>query len=282
MHPSRVYCIEVTGGCEHRSLTCTTGDGVRDVMRRHQVVVFAAAAAALLVTGCAQAAADRAQPVLRHEPAGAAGSWGRAITVPGLGALNTGRNANVWSVSCPAPGQCAAVGYYTDGGHHQQGFVAVERNGRWGQAVDAPGLGAMNNRGNAEVRSVSCASPGYCAAGGYYGNHSSNPYAVTSGRGFVVSERNGRWHRAVEVPGLRALNTGGKAEVSSVSCASPVYCAAGGYYKDGRGHQQGFVAVEQSGVWGQAVEVPGLGALNSGGTAAVSSVSCASPGNCAA
>jgi hypothetical protein len=240
-------------------------------MRRRQVLVFVAGAAALLGTGCAQAAA-----------AGAAGVWGRAMTVPGLGALNKGRNAGVLSVSCPSPGNCAASGFYRDGGRHQQGFVVSERNGRWRQAIEVPGLGTLNKNGNAEVRSVSCASPGYCAAGGYYGNRGSNPYVVSSGRGFVVSERNGRWHRAVEVPGLGALDKGGNAEVSSVSCASRGYCAAVGFYRDGGGHQQGFVAVERSGVWGQAVEVPGLGALNKGGNAGVSSVSCASPGNCAA
>ncbi len=240
-------------------------------MRRCRVLVSVAGAAALLGTGCAQAAAVRAT-----------GSWGRAIAVPGLAALNKGHNAGVLSVSCPSPGNCAAGGNYRDGGRHQQGFVVSEMNGRWRQAIEAPGLGALNKNGNAEVSSVSCASQGYCAAGGYYGNRGSDPHDVTSGRGFVVSEQNGRWHRAVEVPGLGALNKGGNAEVSSVSCASQGYCAAVGSYRDGGGHQQGFVAVERSGVWGRALEVPGLGALNTGGNARVLSVSCASPGNCAA
>src|SRR5262249_34903920 len=109
-----------------------------------------------------------------------------------------------------------------------------------------------------------------------------NPYDVTTGRGFVVVERNGRWHRAVEVPGLGALNRGGNAEVTWVSCASRGSCAAVGFYTDSGGHQQGFVAGEQSGVWGKAAAVPGLGALNTGGYAEVASVSCALPGNCAA
>src|SRR5215472_7478442 len=43
----------VTGGCRHRSLTRSTGDTVRDVMRRCQALVFAAGAAALLAVGCA-------------------------------------------------------------------------------------------------------------------------------------------------------------------------------------------------------------------------------------
>jgi len=46
----------------------------------------------------------------------------------------------------------------------------------------------------------------------------------------VVSERNGVWGRAIEVPGLAALNAGGTAGVVSVSCASAGNCAAAGDY----------------------------------------------------
>jgi hypothetical protein len=243
-------------------------------MRRRRVLAAGAAAALLLGTGCAQAAAGSADPVLRYELAGAAGVWGRAIAVPGLAALNKGREAAVSSVSCPSPGSCAAVGFYTDGGGHRRGFVVSERNGRWRQAAGVPGLGALNMGGNPEVSSVSCGSPGFCAAVGTYRSHGR--------QGFVVSERNGRWRRAVQVPGLGALNKGGNAKVTSVSCASRGSCAAVGFYTDGGGHGQGFVAVERSGVWGRAAGVPGLAALNKGGGAGVTSVSCGSPGNCAA
>jgi len=132
-------------------------------MRRLRVLVFVAGAAVLLGTGCAQAAPATTTPVpsTTRVPAPAeavrpAGLWGRAIAVPGLAALDKGRNASVSSVSCAAPGSCAAVGFYTDGGSGQQGFVAVERNGRWRQAVEVPGLGALNTGGNAKVSSVSC------------------------------------------------------------------------------------------------------------------------------
>ena len=91
-----------------------------DVIRRRRDLVFVAGAAALPGTGCTQAAAVRA-----------AGSWGRAITVPGLGALNKGRNAGVSSASCPSAGSCAAVGLYRDGGRHQQGFVSAPAAEQW-------------------------------------------------------------------------------------------------------------------------------------------------------
>jgi hypothetical protein len=58
----------------------------------------------------------------------------------------------------------------------------------------------------------------------------------------VVSERDGAWRSAIEVPGTRALNKGGAAAVNSVSCVSAGRCAANGYYVDGSWKQQAFVA----------------------------------------
>ena len=183
-------------------------------------------------------------------------------------------DAYVSSMSCASAGNCAAGGDYQDGGHHGQGFVAVERNGRWGTAIEMPGLGALNRGGNAHISSVSCASAGNCAAGGPYGE----PY----GLGFVAVEKNGVWGNAASVPGLAAL-TGRYAEATSVSCASPGNCAAvGDYSNTSGGRTQGFVAVERHGRWGKAIKVPGLRALNRGGGVYISEVSCAPDGGCAA
>ncbi|MGO9501902.1 MAG: hypothetical protein ACLPUO_10065 [Streptosporangiaceae bacterium] len=203
------------------------------------------------------------------------GVWGKAIAVPGLGALNTGGDGELDSVSCGSAGNCAAGGYYS-GSHSQQGFVAVERNGRWGAAIEVPGLGALNKAGDADVLSVSCGSAGSCVAGGYYG------YSQIGERGFVAVERNGRWGTAIEVPGLAALDKDGYARVNSVSCASAGNCAVGGSYTFHGGEQGAFVASERNSRWAKAIAVPGLGALNKGEFAWVSSVSCASAGNCAA
>jgi hypothetical protein len=59
----------------------------------------------------------------------AVGSWGRAIEVPGLGALNKGGYAPVTSLSCASAGSCAAGGFYVGSSGNQHGFVAVERRG---------------------------------------------------------------------------------------------------------------------------------------------------------
>ena len=100
-----------------------------------------------------------------------------------------------------------------------------EKSGVWGKAVEVPGTAALNTSGNAGVNSVSCASAGNCAAGGYY--KLSNRLQA-----FVASEKNGVWAKAVEVPGTATLNTGSLASVYSVSCAATGECVAGGVYSN--------------------------------------------------
>ncbi len=99
---------------------------------------------------------------------------------------------------------------------------------------------------------------------------------------FVVSEKNGTWGKAIEVPGSGALNAGGETRVLQVSCGSAGNCAAGGDYKDGSGNFQTWVVSETNGTWRTAIKVPGSGTLNKGGGAEVDSVSCRSAGTCAA
>jgi len=204
------------------------------------------------------------------------GKWGGALEVPGTATLNDGGDARVDSVSCAAPGDCAAGGSYTDGSAHRQAFVVSETNGVWGEAVEVPGTTALNGGGDAVVDSVSCAEAGDCAVGGYYTDGSGHPQA------YVAGETNGTWGNAIEVPGTAALNSGGSALVISISCAAAGDCAAGGQYSDDSGHGQAFVVGEKKFTWGEAIEVPGTAALNSGGSASVGSVSCTAAGACAA
>ena len=72
-----------------------------------------------------------------------------------------------------------------------------------------------------------------------------------------------------------------------MSCGSAGNCAAGGYYFDRSHHLQVFVASQDHGVWGTAIEVPGLAALNTGVQAGslasyFPTVSCARASPCAA
>ena len=111
-------------------------------------------------------------------------------------------------------------------------------SGSWGTAQEVPGTAALNKGGNGGVNSVSCASAGNCGAGGSYTDGSGHAQAS------VVSQVNGTWHPAIEVPGTAALNQGGSAEVSSMSCALAGRCSAGGRYTNIFGRVQAFVDSE--------------------------------------
>ena len=82
---------------------------------------------------------------------------------------------------------------------------------------------------------MSCAAAGNCSAAGGYVDNSGHPQV------FVVSQVNGTWHTAVEVPGTAALNRDGNAQIGALSCAAVGNCSAGGSYTDGSGRQQAFV-----------------------------------------
>ena len=75
---------------------------------------------------------------------------------------------------------------------------------------------------------------GNCSAGGSYVDSSGNTQA------FVVSETNGTWGTAEEVPGTAALNQGEIAGILSLSCGAAGNCSAGGVYYDSSGNRQAF------------------------------------------
>ena len=239
--------------------------------------VTALALAALVPAASASAAAGHQGAGTRAAGALAvtsAGTWGTAIEVLGTAALNQDGAAEVTSVSCTTAGNCSAGGDYADASIHLQAFVVSQTDGTWGTAIKVPGTAALNQGGNAETTSVSCATAGNCTAGGAYEDASVDRWA------FVVSETGGRWGTAIQIPGTAALNKGGNAEITSVWCPTAGNCTAGGDYADASYLPQAFVVSETGGRWGTAVEVPGTAALNQGGSAEVLSVSCRSAGNC--
>jgi hypothetical protein len=206
------------------------------------------------------------------------GTWGKAIPVRGLAALAPKGSSGLTSLSCGPGRNCTAGGWYAAGpgtkSFHTRSFVVSERNGHWGQAMTVPGLDKLDANGFGTLQALSCASAGNCSAGGAYtlgGTHDQN--------GFVVNEKNGKWGKAIAVPGLSALNSSGEAEVDEISCGSAGNCVAGGTTDSPT--EQAFVVREKNGIWGKAIVVPGLKALNTGELASVQSISCVSPGNCA-
>jgi hypothetical protein len=268
------------------------------------------------------------------------GAWQQPLVLPGITALNTGRNAEIKSIACHG-GSCIVGGYFsvTSSGASQP-FVAAEKRGTWddpAQPVRGLPVPGPHQSGKGSVNQVSCAAAGRCEAVGSYVN--------TAGvlEAFAVSEENDTtWHHAIVIPGtsalqgrpggsslltvscisvgnctaggvsfrttragaarrevetafvttqidfnwwnqakgvsgLAALNKGGNAEIQSVSCGESInlsICIAAGYYTDASGSSQPLVVTQTNSVWGQAIELPGSAALNTGGHGKVNAVSC--------
>lgn len=202
------------------------------------------------------------------------GIWGTAEEVPGTAKLNLGGQASVYGMSCPSAGNCAAGGIYTDAAGYNQAFVVSEHDGTWRDARQVPGTGSGQfATEDPAIDSLSCPSAGNCGASGFAGG---------SDVPFVVSETNGRWHRAEFVPGLDALSASDWVAIANVSCPAAGNCGAGGlYFDDADAQYHAFVVSEVNGTWGKAREVTGFAAFH-GHQPGIQGVSCGAPGNCGA
>jgi len=228
-------------------------------------------ATAVLVAAAGALGSGPASGALAASPGVAAargGTWSAPRFLrraPGL----ESRGSYVGTLSCGSPGNCVAGGSVTDSGGMRQAMVVDEVNGSWRMPRIVPGTQALNAGGYAEVTSVSCWSPGDCAAGGDYLVPASGSRA--SERAYVVTEANGTWGTARPVPGIVSSTLGSM--VTSVSCTPDGTCVAGGN-DDATGASQGFVTSRGDGPWSAARDIPGLGGL--------AQVSCGAAGDCAA
>lgn len=212
------------------------------------------------------------------------GTWGKPVPIPGLTGISGGTGAAVLSMSCPAADDCVAAGRYDDRQGQPRPFIAESKDGVWAGPVPLTFGRVILKPGPVfEASSVSCATSDNCSAGLTVPVSAPAAASGVAEEAYVADEVNGTWQAARPVPGLAGLNAGFNAGVSSLNCFSPGSCLAGGWYT--RGVRHAFVATETHGVWGRGMRLPGLSRLagfNSGSSAVVSSVSCASAEDCAA
>jgi hypothetical protein len=194
---------------------------------------------------------------------------------PGLMAQvpSGGSDAVLNDVSCPAAGDCTAVGEFDINGA-TQGLVVDENDGMWDTGAEVMPPGTPSSDPDVSLRSVSCSSAGNCTAVGSYSDDNGLP------EGLLVTETNGEWGPGIEAQ-LPAQATGG-AQIGSVSCAAPGDCTAvGTYYGTGFLNDDGLVLTASSGEW-SAGTTAALPEDAGTGVTGLFSVSCWSAGNCTA
>ena len=153
---------------------------------------------------------------------------------------------------------------------------------KWGTGVKAalPANAASNS--NARLTSVSCASAGNCTAVGFYNDSSGNT------QGLMLSESSGKWGTGVEAALPANADAHPEVILFSVSCASAGSCAAIGKYFDTSYHgypgynTQGLLLSEVAGKWSTGMEPTLPANAGSKSYSHLTSVSCASAGNCTA
>ncbi len=147
------------------------------------------------------------------------GSWGNVLTVPGPGPH--GGTFNPTALSCPAAGYC------TLGGFSRVPFIAEQRNGTWSRPHALPGMAAIDAPHQANLSTLYCTAPAECAIGGLGAMTPGN----VSSQGYLDTETHGRWGKALIVPGITTLETGGgSSQIYTVACWAPGHCIAGGSY----------------------------------------------------
>jgi hypothetical protein len=201
------------------------------------------------------------------------GTWGAAQAIPDLPA-----NASISLAACSPDGSCTITGEFSAGAERGQLFTILRKNGTWGAINDLHGMQALNGY----LVSLACPTRGYCTAAGSYDN------AADRLQSFVAVERNGYWHKAVNLPGIAKLNHGKgyAAVIASLSCPNEYNCAVTGwanvYVSATVVRTEAFVANEINGVWHWAEVIPNITKLDGTGDSQAVSVSCSSPNHCAA
>jgi hypothetical protein len=207
--------------------------------------------------------------------------WGIAhkVALP-ANALKSGQNALVRSVSCPALGDCSAVGVYQDNDAvtaRTVGFVINEVNGKWQRAREITTIEAPNINPFITINQVACSSNASCVAVGSFVDVNNVTQAL------VLNRVRGSWSRGQSLPLPANASTYAGASVSEVSCVKQSTCTVLGTYNTSTGAIEGMTATESGGKWTTATEL--AMPANAGVDPRVflygfDGVSCTSSGNC--
>jgi len=211
-----------------------------------------------------------------------------AVTSSGYGFLS--------SVSCAAPGQCAAVGAFAKPSQQRYGLLDYLSDRKW-SAVSAPeplrdasgaGAGSVASGPDATLSAVACSSVESCVSVGNYMDSDDRP------TGLVDVLAGGSWE-ALDIPEPGVDSLGGVpgsdvtgeagASLTSASCQERGICVGAGTYNDSIGNSVGLIDQYSSGSW-RAVAAPAPnGPFQLGITdreaVTVTGVACSPDGTCA-
>ena len=206
------------------------------------------------------------------------GGWTMPVSIQGVNVLGTGEGS-IDHLSCPVADTCFGIGVYSVG-QGQGVFTTSLSNGTWSNAVQLGGIASLDTGGYPVAVDLSCWTATSCLSAGNYSD-------ATGTHGWSAEITGGTWGSATDLPVASDFGSDGTTYTTAMSCASDGMCAIVGLYGEaaiapgsintlgGANVSQGFVSLrDPSGTMLDAMAIPGLAALNTGGYADPKSVSC--------
>lgn len=194
------------------------------------------------------------------------GVVGSATVIPSVQALDVGGYAEVRSISCTAAGTCAALGDYKPAAGQYSVWVATLGGAG---AVQVPGLAALDVGNQSSGAAIVCTSADTCTGIGNYTD------GTPKSQVFVFSIVAGTIGTATKITGVADAGS----FPNGLSCWGDGNCVAIGSYDTGSAFVP-YYAMQTSGTWSPAADLPGLAALVGSGSSTVDGASCTTDGFC--
>ena len=209
----------------------------------------------------------------------AGGTWtATGAPLPGNGVTSSSRLVELLEVSCSSPTFCVTTGLYNDTSGNDSGLIDTYASGSWSATTaPVPGDALSTGTGHATfLSSVSCATSTACVAVGFY--------PVTGGgqRGLINMLSGGSWSAlATPLPGNAEPVQGGN-QLQTVSCPTPTFCMASGFYETAGNVVTGYQVTLQGGTWNSMVtSIPSPNSVNGSNFLSLAKfVDCYSPVAC--
>jgi len=207
------------------------------------------------------------------------GTW-TPTSVPDVSSDTSKGFATLNGVSCPAPGTCAAVGFFDSAPGVLTPVIERLSGGHW-EPVKPPLPDDAVTTESATLTDVMCPATGTCVATGWYSTQG-GVHDV-----YVDALADGTWTAAsVPLPGDAApesVSTAGASTIlAGVACPGVGTCVTMGQYRDDSGQIEPFIDTLSGGTWTAAsAPLPGDRAAT-GQIAALWAIACPAPGACIA